>query len=61
LERAFQLATSGRCTSVSDIKKHLAAEGFSADELYDRAIGKQLIAHIRSALIRRRTSSSGKE
>ena len=33
LERAFQLATSGRCASVKDIRVTLAAEGYPREQL----------------------------
>ncbi len=43
LERAFQLAESGKCTSVDDIQKQLKSEGvFEAGSLDGTALRKQL-------------------
>jgi hypothetical protein len=49
LERAFQLARSGDCASVSDIKKRLIAEGFSAEQITGRFLSRQLKALILAA------------
>jgi len=42
LERAFQLAKSGSCHSVQDIKKQLRAEGFSVAQITGKSLYKQL-------------------
>jgi hypothetical protein len=42
LERAFQLAKSGSCASIDDIKRQLKAEGFSLEQLTGSALSKQL-------------------
>ena len=43
LERAFQLASSGSCTSTNDIRKRLE-EGYSTDQVTGGCISKQLKA-----------------
>ena len=50
LERAFQLAKSGSCVSVDDIKKRLIAEGYSTAQITGGALLKQLRALIQAAL-----------
>jgi hypothetical protein len=42
LERAFELAGSGRCDTVSDIRKALSAEGYSTDQLTGSTLFRQL-------------------
>lgn len=49
LERAFQLAKSGGCRSVSDIKKRLQAEGYAVSQVEGSALRKQLMAIIKEA------------
>jgi hypothetical protein len=49
LERAFQLATSGRCASVKDIRVALAAEGYPREQLTGPSLTKQLKELIRSS------------
>jgi hypothetical protein len=49
LERAFQLAKSGSCSSVPEIKKRLLAEGYSAAQVTGRVLSKQLEALIKAA------------
>jgi hypothetical protein len=51
VERAFELARSGTCKSVEEIRKTLRAEGFEAPESYlrGRSIGDQLRALIKEA------------
>jgi hypothetical protein len=49
LERAFQLAKSGACLSVDDIKKQLKAEGFSIAQVVGRVLIRQLMELIRVA------------
>ena len=44
LERAFQLASSGSCTSTNDIRKRLKEEGYSTDQVTGGCISKQLKA-----------------
>jgi hypothetical protein len=43
LERAFDLASSGKCLSVMDIALSLRAEGYSATQLEGPALKKQLV------------------
>ena len=40
-ERAFQLARSGKYSSLDDIKTQLKAEGYNRDHLYGRTLAKQ--------------------
>jgi hypothetical protein len=49
LERAFQLARSGACASVSEIKKRLHAEGYSIAQVTGRVLCKQLDGLIKAA------------
>jgi hypothetical protein len=49
LERAFQLARSGRYASVAEIKKQLSAEGFSPSQVTGRVLSRQLKDLIREA------------
>jgi hypothetical protein len=49
LERAFQLASSGACASVADIKKRLHAEGYSVAQITGRVLSKQLDGLIKAA------------
>lgn len=49
LERAFQIAKSGTCASVADLKKQLRAEGYSIAQVTGRVLSKQLDALIRGA------------
>jgi hypothetical protein len=49
IERAFQLAKSGRYASVGHIQKALAAEGYSKNQMAGPSLLKQLKGLIRSA------------
>ena len=51
LERAFELANSGNCENVDDIKKALKSEGYSDQQITGRALGKQLTGLIRRARV----------
>ena len=42
LERAFQLAASGECDSVPDLKKRLQVEGYSTAQIVGRELSRQL-------------------
>lgn len=44
LERAFELASSGRCTTVADIKRKLREEGYLDDQVEGRLLFNQLNA-----------------
>jgi hypothetical protein len=48
LERAFQLARSGSCASVGDIKRRLIAERYSFSQVTGRVLFKQLEALIKA-------------
>ena len=50
LERAFELAKSGDCKSVGDIKKRLSSEGYSVAQVTGRVLSKQLDALIKAAV-----------
>jgi hypothetical protein len=61
LERAFQLASLGNCSSTDDIRKRLKEEGYSADQVTGGCISKQLKALMtdaRRALAARAVSAS---
>ena len=49
VERAFQLAKSGICLSVADLKKRLRLEGYATTQIVGGAISKQLKALIEAA------------
>jgi len=49
LERAFQLAKSGICLSVADLKKRLKSEGYATTDIVGMSISKQLRALIAAA------------
>jgi hypothetical protein len=49
LERAFQLAQSGECSTLDDIKQRLKAEGYPLAQLTGYALNKQLLAIMRKA------------
>ena len=46
MERAFELAKSGDCSSVAEIKKRLKAERYSLEQITGRSLSKQLGALI---------------
>jgi len=50
LERAFELAKSGTCASVPDIKRRLMREGHSAAQITGGALLKQLKALIQATM-----------
>jgi phosphohistidine phosphatase SixA len=52
LERAFELAKSGSCASVADIKRRLHEEGYSVAQVTGRALAKQLVALIEATRAR---------
>ena len=49
LERAFELARSGRCLSISDIAHKLYAEKYDISHLVGPALKKQLLGLIKEA------------
>ncbi len=49
LERAFQLAKSGNCTSVPDLRQRLKQEGYSLQTIVGRTLSRQLEALIKAA------------
>ena len=57
LERAFALARSGKCVSVSDIKKRLRTEGYLDEQIVGQELHRQLAALIGKA--RQRTTQPG--
>ena len=42
LERAFELARCGMCTSIKEIKQRLNAEGYWSEVIEGRQLGQQL-------------------
>jgi hypothetical protein len=52
LERAFELAKSGRATTIADIKKLLKSEGYSVDHITGQGLTKQLNGLMREASAR---------
>jgi len=53
LERAFQLARTGRHTSVDAIRKQLQKEGYTTSQLFGRTLHKQLRELIDAAVAER--------
>jgi hypothetical protein len=49
LERAFQLASSGECASVPEIRKRLKEEGWSDDQIIGQTLTQQLRGLIEAA------------
>jgi hypothetical protein len=49
IERAFQLANTGRYGSLAHIQRTLTAEGYSRDQVAGPSLHKQLKGLIRSA------------
>lgn len=49
LERAFDLARSGRCLSIGDIKNHLKSEGIATDQISGGSLLRQLRQIIKEA------------
>jgi hypothetical protein len=49
LERAFQLAKSGECASVGELRKRLKEEGYSVQKIVGRSLSRQLEALIKAA------------
>jgi hypothetical protein len=49
IERAFQLAKSGDCASISDIKKSLQRDGYTAGQITGPLLLKQLRVAIRES------------
>ena len=49
VERAFELAKSGDCASVKDIRKRLLAEGYSPRQIEGKTLIKQLRSLLRAA------------
>ena len=49
LERAFQLAKSGNCASVPDLRQRLKQEGYSLQTIVGRTLTRQLEALIKAA------------
>jgi hypothetical protein len=50
LERAFQLAKSGECRSVDDIRRKLTSEGYYAAQITGKGLQRQLQGIITAAL-----------
>jgi hypothetical protein len=62
LERAFQLAMSGDCRSVDEIRKKLSQEGYYATQITGKSLLRQLQGLIAAGLdarLKRRPPSSG--
>ena len=49
LERAFELAKSGKFATVSDLRAHLGREGYQANQVEGPALGRQLRQLIRKS------------
>ena len=49
IERAFELAKSGACATIKEIRLRVKAEGYSGDQLYGPVLIRQLRELCRSA------------
>ena len=49
LERAFEMAQSGRFATVTEIRHALAAEGYGVTQLMGRTLRRQLVSVIQYA------------
>jgi hypothetical protein len=49
LERAFDLAQSGKCTDLTDVMRHLKAEGYNQNQIEGRRLKQQLTTLIRNS------------
>ena len=49
LECAFDLAHSGKCLNVGEIRRHLKSEGYSVKKLEGRSLTRQLVVLIEKA------------
>jgi hypothetical protein len=58
LERGFQLAESGDCRSVDEIRRKLIQEGYYATQITGKSLLRQLQALISAALDGRQSASS---
>jgi hypothetical protein len=54
LERAFEIARSGRCVDLSDLIKCLRQEGYETGQIVGNALKKQLLSLIEEAKSPRR-------
>jgi len=52
LERAFELAESGKAASIADIRRTLTSEGYSPDQVDGYALLAQLRALLKKAKAR---------
>ena len=59
LERAFELAASGKYQTVSDVCGKLGAEGYQASQVSGPVLRKQLVAVIIKANERRKARPRG--
>lgn len=55
LERAFELARSSECRDISEIKRKMAAEGYSLKDFVGSALPRQL-----RAIIQERKATTGR-
>ena len=55
LERAYELARSGTCATVADIKARLRAEGLPEDQVF----GPRLLADLRALCAASREAAAG--
>jgi hypothetical protein len=58
LERAFELAKSGDCASVADLRKRLKGEGYSLQKIVGRSLSRQLEMLIKASATENRASGS---
>ena len=42
LERAFEIASSGKCNDLAALRKHLKSEGYDPDQVAGPSLQKQL-------------------
>jgi hypothetical protein len=59
VERAYQLARSGACQGVGDIKKGLRAEGFANAEVLSQLYGSTIAGDLRRLCAEARLKRAG--
>jgi hypothetical protein len=49
VERAFELARSGQCQNIDQIRSKLSREGYDQDQIFGRELSRQLNEALRQA------------
>lgn len=49
VERAFELAKSGKCANLADVRRRLGQEGYQPRDLFGRTLKGQLVRELKAA------------